>query len=215
MAIFWTAAALLVYTYAGYPLWIFLRALVRPRPWRRAPVFPTVSVILVVHNGAAGLQPKIDQLLDARLPARTPRADCRVRRLDRPDRADPAAEPPGARHSSPNRVGKCAALNAAMLRATGEILVFEDIRPAHDSAALRSLVSNFADPQVGCAAGEVILREDGHEPSARAVGPWAHPGATSSGFDGASRSSIRWRRVRGFTRCAAGSRCACRMSPSR
>ncbi|HLJ23534.1 MAG TPA: glycosyltransferase [Candidatus Acidoferrales bacterium] len=170
IAIFWTAAALLLYTYAGYPLWIFLRALARPRPWRRAPVFPTVSVILVVHNGAGVLQAKIDHLLTLDYP---------------PERLELIAVSDGSTDATaqilrrnrlvhsiifPKRVGKCAALNAGMRRASGEILVFEDIRPAHDSAALRSLVSNFADPQVGCAAGEVVLHEDGHEPSARAVG---------------------------------------------
>ena len=60
---FWAAAVLLLYTYAGYPLWIYLRSRVRPRPWREAPFFPTVSVILVAHNGAAALQQKLDQLL--------------------------------------------------------------------------------------------------------------------------------------------------------
>jgi len=47
----------------------------------------------------------------------------------------------------PKRHGKAAALNAAMRKATGEILVFVDIRPQIEGKAYRFLVSNFADPK--------------------------------------------------------------------
>ena len=66
--------------------------------------------------------------------------------------------------------GKAAALNAGIRCATGEILLFLDIRPWMENGALRLLLSNFADPSVGCVAGELVLRDDGQDAGARAVG---------------------------------------------
>jgi cellulose synthase/poly-beta-1,6-N-acetylglucosamine synthase-like glycosyltransferase len=57
-----------------------------------------------------------------------------------------------------------------MQRATGEILLFLDIRPWIERDALQLLISNFADPHVGCVAGELVLREDGHDAGAKAIG---------------------------------------------
>jgi glycosyltransferase involved in cell wall biosynthesis len=56
------------------------------------------------------------------------------------------------------RGGKPAALNAAIPATTGEILVLTDVRQdlAPESVAL--LLENFADPAVGVASGELIIR---------------------------------------------------------
>ena len=65
---FWCAACLMLYTYAGYPLWIYLRSRLHPRPPRQEPMLPRVSIILAVHNGAALLRQKIDHLLSLDYP---------------------------------------------------------------------------------------------------------------------------------------------------
>ena len=59
---FWGAVSLILYTYVGYPLWIYLRSRVRPRPWQQMPILPSVSIILAVHNGEALLEQKIGRL---------------------------------------------------------------------------------------------------------------------------------------------------------
>ncbi len=65
---FWCAACLILYTYAGYPLWIYLRSRLHPQPARQAPMLPSVSIILAVHNGAALLRQKVDHLLSLDYP---------------------------------------------------------------------------------------------------------------------------------------------------
>jgi cellulose synthase/poly-beta-1,6-N-acetylglucosamine synthase-like glycosyltransferase len=45
-----------------------------------------------------------------------------------------------------------------------------DIRPQAAPGAIERLVSNFADPTVGCVAGELILRDEGHDAACKAVG---------------------------------------------
>jgi cellulose synthase/poly-beta-1,6-N-acetylglucosamine synthase-like glycosyltransferase len=53
--------------------------------------------------------------------------------------------------------GKAAGLNDAIKLATGEVLLFTDARQRIESEALRLLVENFADPEVGAASGELML----------------------------------------------------------
>ena len=55
--------------------------------------------------------------------------------------------------------GKAAALNAALARATGEILFFTDVRQQLHPDSLANLVACFADPQVGVASGELVIRD--------------------------------------------------------
>jgi cellulose synthase/poly-beta-1,6-N-acetylglucosamine synthase-like glycosyltransferase len=45
-----------------------------------------------------------------------------------------------------------------------------DIRPEVATGAIQHLVGNFADPKVACVAGELILREAGHDAASAAVG---------------------------------------------
>ncbi len=53
--------------------------------------------------------------------------------------------------------GKAAGLNDAIGLATGEVLLFTDAHQHIESDALRLLVENFADPDVGAASGELML----------------------------------------------------------
>ncbi len=59
------------------------------------------------------------------------------------------------------RRGKTAGLNAAVPRARGEIVVFSDANAMYQPDALRMLVRNFDDPQVGCVTGEARYLEGG------------------------------------------------------
>jgi poly-beta-1,6-N-acetyl-D-glucosamine synthase len=172
ICVFWCAASLMLYTYLGYPIWIYLRSRFWPRLWRNGPMLPSVSVILVVHNCEALLSRKIDQLLS----------------LDYPrDRIEFIVVSDGSTDDSNSiltairdplvrsiiyqeRRGKAAALNAGMQSATGEILLFLDIRPSIRTTSLQFLLSNFADPEVGCVTGEVVLCDNGHDSVTKAVG---------------------------------------------
>jgi cellulose synthase/poly-beta-1,6-N-acetylglucosamine synthase-like glycosyltransferase len=57
------------------------------------------------------------------------------------------------------RLGKAAALNAAIPHLRGEILVLTDVRQELDPDSVKLLVAPFADPSVGVVSGELILRE--------------------------------------------------------
>src|SRR5437016_5972585 len=67
--VFWFAAALIGYSYLGYPAWLWLRGRWSPRPVRRGSQLPSVSVVMVVCNEEAGIARKIENLLSLDYPA--------------------------------------------------------------------------------------------------------------------------------------------------
>jgi len=173
-AVFWISLAVILYTYAGYPLAIALLARIKPRPWCRQPWPQTaqapISIIMAVHNGAGMLPAKIAHLL-----ALDPH---RVHEIIIISDGSTDATPSILRGASDPRlktiildeqVGKSSAVNQGIAAATGEILLFVDIRPIIQPGALEALLSNFADPSVGCVAGELLLNTAGHDGAASAV----------------------------------------------
>ena len=169
---FWLAACLMFYIYGAYPLWMYLRSRLQPRPQRQGSIFPTVSIILAVHNGAALLRQKVAHLLSLNYPQ--DRMEIEIVSDGSTDGTDDILkefqDPRIKCFQCSEHLGKAAALNIGMQSATGEILLFLDIRPWIESNALQLLVSNFEDPGVGCVTGELVLREDGHDAGAKAVG---------------------------------------------
>ena len=170
--VFWISAALVGYTYVGYPVLMALAARLRPRRWKRAPVNARVSVVMAVHNGAVLLPAKIDHLL-----ALDPEHVKEVIVVSDGSTDDTAAIL--QQQSDPRlkslvllqQAGKSAAVNRGVAFATGDIVLFVDIRPRIAEGALPEMLSNFADPSVGCVAGELVVRTDAsHDAAASAVG---------------------------------------------
>ena len=153
------AAAIAFYILAGYPL---LLALLK---WRNAPAIaksfefqPTVSVILAVHNGAAFIHNKLKCLCSLDYPR-----EC-VEIIVVSDGSTDATETlvekcddPRVRLLRAPRGGKAAALNLGMEHARGDMLFLTDVRQSLESASLRHLMANFADPTVGVVTGEMRL----------------------------------------------------------
>lgn len=169
--IFWFSLAAIFYTYAAYPLVIWILARLRTRSWKPAPISPDVSIVLAVHNGVGRLQNKIQHLLS--LDYRNIKEIILVS-----DGSTDGTAELLKRQSSPfiktivldKHGGKAVAVNAGVAAATSKIVLFVDIRPEIAPGAVQQIVSNFADPSVGCVAGELILRHDGHDAASEAVG---------------------------------------------
>lgn len=161
--VFALSVAVPAYAYAGYPLLLAAAALLRPAPAvRRAPLEPTVSIVIVAHDEEATIERKILNCLDLDYPA--DRLEVLVASDGSTDRTDEVVrrhESRGVRLLSlagPN--GKPSALNVAVPRARGEIVVLCDARQRLDRAALRELVAPFADPSVGAVSGELHIESD-------------------------------------------------------
>lgn len=168
--IFWLSLAGIIYTYAGYPVVMWMLSRLRPRPWAASPIFPSVSVVLAVHNGAALLPSKIKHLLG--LDYRNIKEIIIVSDGSTDGTAELLARQRHPRLTAvilDEHCGKAVAVNAGMAKATAEVILFVDIRPEIAHGAIQQLVSNFADPKVGCVAGELILRKGRHDSATGAV----------------------------------------------
>lgn len=152
-------AALIIYILVGYPVILGVLSRCRARPHRRGEITPTVSVIIPAYNGEGYLSAKLDSILALEYPP--DHLQILVVSDGSTDRTDAIAREYGSRGVELLRVergGKPAALNAAIPQATGEILLLTDVRQYLEPKSLRRLVSAFADPEVGVASGELIIR---------------------------------------------------------
>lgn len=169
--IFWLSLLGVLYTYLGYPAVMWMLARLRPNPWKIAPITPSVSIVLAVHNGVLLLPGKIQHLLALDYPEikeiiiiSDGSTDGMAELLDR------EKHPRVNGIVLPEHGGKAVAVNCGVEAATADLILFVDIRPDIAPGAIQQLVSNFADRKVGCVSGNLKLRDQGHDASAAAVG---------------------------------------------
>jgi glycosyltransferase involved in cell wall biosynthesis len=185
---FWSAAALLSYTWIGYPLALRLGRRVRARrdearstapsgaalaeaAYGSATVAgqPSLSVIVAAFNEAGCIREKIDTTLAQAYPPR------RMEIIVVSDGSTDATDAIVARHSDPRvrlvrqepRAGKSRALNRGAAAARGEVLVFTDANAMFGPDALARLAAPFADPRVGLVSGQGLYAAESGD--ARAV----------------------------------------------
>ncbi len=159
IALFLLAAAFALYTLFGYPL--LLALLTRhAQPINKAFTPRSVSVILPVRNGARWVAGKLDSLLALNYPSDL--LEILVVSDGSSDATDGIVEGYARRSVRLLKVpagGKALALNRAMKEAHGEILFFTDVRQELSRESLSNLVACFADPTVGAASGELVIRK--------------------------------------------------------
>src|SRR4028118_1709338 len=61
--VFWVSAAALFYTYAGYPLLVWIYSRSRPKPVRQNDIEPTVSFVITAYNEEKDLARKLENTL--------------------------------------------------------------------------------------------------------------------------------------------------------
>jgi poly-beta-1,6-N-acetyl-D-glucosamine synthase len=183
--VFWLSAALIGYSYLGYPAWLWLRSRWSPRPVRRSSGqsssrssgAPAVTAVMVVRNEEAVIAHKLENLLTLDYPQA--KLDVVVVSDGSTDRT-PAILAAYARDSrertrvrtlmKPASGGKAGGLNDAIKLATGDVLLFTDARQHIESSALRLLIENFADPDVGAASGELMLGDPANGETGKGMG---------------------------------------------
>ena len=148
--IFWSAVALTFYAWAGYPLLLLALASMTNRTVAKKRVTPPVTFIITAYNEEERVRAKIENTLAQDYPASRfeviVASDCSTDRTD-----DIAREYGGVRLvRAGERRGKEAAQQLALDAASGEIVVFSDVATALAPTAVSSIITNFADPTVGC-----------------------------------------------------------------
>jgi cellulose synthase/poly-beta-1,6-N-acetylglucosamine synthase-like glycosyltransferase len=158
--LFWLSLGLILWTHVGYPLVAALLARAVNRRVRRAEITPSVTVIVPAHDEEAVIGARIENLLAQDYPPE--QLDVLVVSDGSSDRTDEIVRERGVGLLSLPRGGKLAALNQAVAQSDSEIVAFSDANSRWAPDALRNLVRNFADPEVGYACGKLVLeRADG------------------------------------------------------
>jgi cellulose synthase/poly-beta-1,6-N-acetylglucosamine synthase-like glycosyltransferase len=162
IAMAWCAAFLIAYVYIGYPglLWLITRRY--RRAVRQEDITPPVTLIISAFNERKVIGSKLRNALDLDYP--TDRFEILVVSDASDDGTDAVVNSFRERGVQllrmPQREGKTAGLNAALRQARGEIVVFSDANILYQSDAIRRLVRNFADPEVGCVTGDSRYAEN-------------------------------------------------------
>ncbi|MEJ7733539.1 MAG: glycosyltransferase family 2 protein [Polyangiaceae bacterium] len=182
--------AVLAYTYLGYPVLVVLLSRLFPMKARSDTTYrPHVSALIPVYNARQFVADKVESLMGCDYPA--DKLEVLVYSDGSDDGSDACVEELAARF--PGRVrlvrgdkrsGKPTALNVMRQQARGEVLLLTDIRQPLSRNAVSDLVARLADPEVGCASGNLVLR-----------------GATGAGFYWHYENAIRKAEARFRSMC--------------
>jgi cellulose synthase/poly-beta-1,6-N-acetylglucosamine synthase-like glycosyltransferase len=153
---FWTGVLWVAYTYAGYPVLLWLVGLVsRVRPEGRDDFLPCVSVLISARNEEQDIGWKVSETLAWDYPPE--RLDVLVASDASEDRTDDIVRSIGDPRVTfvrmAKRGGKGRALNRLAELARGELLFFTDANAHIAPHMLRRMASHFADSRVGCVTG--------------------------------------------------------------
>jgi cellulose synthase/poly-beta-1,6-N-acetylglucosamine synthase-like glycosyltransferase len=158
IVIFWVAIALVVYSYALYPLLTVALARWLGRTPRQDAIAPPLTVIVAACNEASRITARVRDILAQEYPAK----NLHVVVVDDGSSDDTAAaadigDPRLRVIRLAENVGKAAALNAGVAAAQTDLVVFTDARQRFAPGALRMLAEPFADPEVGAVSGELVI----------------------------------------------------------
>jgi len=154
---FWTGVLWIGYTFAGYPLLLWMIGFVsQVRPERRDGFLPSVSVLISARNEEHDIGWKVAETLAWDYPPE--RLEVLVASDASEDRTEEivqAIQDPRVKLvRMEKRGGKGRALNRLAELARGELLFFTDANAHIAPHILRRMASHFADPRVGCVTGE-------------------------------------------------------------
>jgi cellulose synthase/poly-beta-1,6-N-acetylglucosamine synthase-like glycosyltransferase len=135
-------------------------ARVRPRPVAREEITPSVVLVVSAYDEEDVIGRRIENLLELDYPAE--RLEVVIASDGSTDRTDAIVEEiavrePRVRLLRCRREGKVAAQHTAVRETESEVLAFTDANTEWRPDALRKLVRNLADPEVGYVCGRLHL----------------------------------------------------------
>ena len=141
-----------VYVYLGYPLILQMLVWILPtKNLSRGDITPPVTMITSCYNEADVIEEKINNCLDLDY------GRSKIEFIFVSDGSDDGTDEIVNDYSDrgiklirqEERLGKTSGLNLAVPKATGSIIVFSDANAIYDRDAIRKLVRNFNDADVG------------------------------------------------------------------
>jgi len=161
---YWIVVTFCVYTIAGYAGCLWLLGKFKKKARLQAEILPQVSVLIAIRGAEAVIEDKLRNCIASDYPKD------HLEFVVICDGPSPVVETIVQRYGqqrvrllSVERRGKSFALGKALEQTTAEIVVFTDVGVRLDPHGIRRIVSNFADPHVGCVSSEdATLDSDGN-----------------------------------------------------
>ncbi|MCA9015383.1 MAG: glycosyltransferase family 2 protein [Planctomycetaceae bacterium] len=165
--LFWSSLAVIAYSYAGYPIILWLLSRRRNKQTARETEttgktpLPQVSIVIAAYKEETVILERLNNLAKLDYPSD---------RLEILIGCDGNEDLTGELVSSydndqirliqfEQRRGKASVLNDCVPQATGEIIVFSDANTSMDPQCIKQLVRHFQDESVGCVCGQLILED--------------------------------------------------------
>jgi len=163
--LFWLSAIIIIYTYIGYPILVYLLSLLYKKPLKGKYIYPELSILIAAYNEEKNIENKIKSLLEIDYPEE--RFELLIGSDGSTDRTYEIASKyingKVKLFRNLNRQGKPSMLNLLAANAKGEILVFTDARQRLDKNALKELVKHFGDGRVGSVSSSLFYENENHD----------------------------------------------------
>ena len=157
--LFWMSVGLILYAYIGYPASIAILSLFVKNTIKTADIEPSVSLLITAYNEEKDIGRKIDNCFNLDYPK--DKIEIVVASDGSTDNTDRIVEQykdnEGGRriilHRVEGRVGKTATQNSAVDVCSGDIIIFSDAASLYKPDAVRKIVRNYFDSNVGAVSG--------------------------------------------------------------
>jgi biofilm PGA synthesis N-glycosyltransferase PgaC len=161
--LFLLLVGVVVYTYAGYPIVLFVLGLFRKRRRRGGwEEYPRVALIISAHNEERIIRDKIENSLKLDYPK--DRLRIIVASDGSVDDTDAIVREYEGRNvvlkSFEKREGKSATLNRAVVGLDEDILIFSDANAFYKEDAVTNLVGNLREETIGCVVGHLFYMKN-------------------------------------------------------
>jgi len=155
--------AIILYVYLGYPLLLqLLSVLLKTKATHQDELLlPDVSLIISCYNEVDVVKEKIENSLAIDYPKE------KLQIFIVSDGSDDGTDEIAKKYSAEGitlirqegRLGKTSAINLAMEQVTSEIVVFSDANAMYEADAIKKLVRNFVDKNVGYVVGAALYTD--------------------------------------------------------
>jgi cellulose synthase/poly-beta-1,6-N-acetylglucosamine synthase-like glycosyltransferase len=165
--VFLLSVLIVFYAYFVYPLSLLVLKLLRQRGKQRHRVYMSVTFIITAYNEEKRIKEKLENTRKLKYSAG------KLQIIVASDGSTDATNDIVRSYEKQgiellkviNRGGKENAQKEALVHARGEIIVFSDVATILEPQGLIEIVSNFADPSIGCVSSEDRLIGQDGEPS--------------------------------------------------
>ena len=166
--IFWTSLALIIYQYVSYPIILGAMALILGKKVEKGDLLPEVTLIISAYNEEEVMEEKIKNTLALDYPKDKLEIVVASEATDGTNEIVKKYADRGVKlFTFEDREGKAATLFRSVPKTKGEILVFSDANATYTKEAIKKLVRNFADKNVGCVSGRLCYKNSQNSTSGK------------------------------------------------